>query len=49
VLSLEDDPEFADFLEKCLEINPEKRITAAEALNHPWLAKEEYSNAMSMN
>lgn len=26
-----------DLLEKMLRINPEKRITAAEALNHPWL------------
>ena len=25
-----------DFLAKCLEISPEKRLTAEEALLHPW-------------
>jgi serine/threonine protein kinase len=28
---------FADFLEKCLMIDPNKRITADDALNHPFL------------
>jgi len=27
----------ADFLEKCLVIDPKKRITADKALNHPFL------------
>ena len=27
-----------DFLEKCLDVNPTTRITASEALNHPFLA-----------
>ena len=26
-----------DFLERCLELDPEKRITPDEAMNHPWL------------
>jgi serine/threonine protein kinase len=26
-------------VEKCLEIDPEKRITPDEALQHPWLRK----------
>ncbi len=25
-----------DLIESCLQIKPEKRITALEALNHPW-------------
>lgn len=28
---------FADFLEKCLIIDPKKRIGSEEALNHPFL------------
>lgn len=28
---------FVDFLEKCLNINPEKRLTPKEALQHPFL------------
>lgn len=28
-----------DLVEKLLEINPVKRITAVEALNHPYLAQ----------
>ncbi|KAL0303845.1 UNVERIFIED_CONTAM: hypothetical protein Sradi_6252600 [Sesamum radiatum] len=42
--SLEDhlqisDPEFLDFLRYLLEINPERRPTAREALQHPWLSR----------
>lgn len=29
---------FADFLKYLLEINPERRPTAREALQHPWLS-----------
>ena len=29
-----------DLLSRLLEKNPEKRITAAEALNHPFLSKD---------
>ncbi|XP_011076696.1 dual specificity tyrosine-phosphorylation-regulated kinase 2 isoform X1 [Sesamum indicum] len=32
------DPEFLDFLRYLLEINPERRPTAREALQHPWLS-----------
>jgi len=28
---------FQDFLRRLLQWEPEKRMTAAEALNHPWL------------
>jgi len=28
---------FADFLEKCSQVDPVKRITADDALNHPFL------------
>lgn len=30
---------FKDFLEKTLIIDPKKRLTPEEALNHPFLAK----------
>jgi len=32
------DPFFLDFVRKLLEINPQKRLTAKEALDHPWLS-----------
>lgn len=28
---------FIDFLGRCLELNPEKRITPAEAFRHPFI------------
>lgn len=30
-------PEAKDLINKMLTINPSKRITAAEALKHPWI------------
>ncbi|XP_065214433.1 dual specificity tyrosine-phosphorylation-regulated kinase 2-like [Planococcus citri] len=38
-----DDPLFIDFITRCLEWNPEKRLTADEALQHEWL--RDYANA----
>jgi protein-serine/threonine kinase len=32
-------PEFSDFLARCLVLNPSKRASAAELLEHPFLAK----------
>ena len=29
--------QFIDFLEKCLELKPEKRIITEEAFQHPWI------------
>jgi cell division control protein 7 len=34
----EDEQEAVDFLKCCLELDPSKRITAQQALEHPWLA-----------
>jgi serine/threonine protein kinase len=34
------DPQFVDFLSYLLQINPRKRPTASEALEHPWLSSE---------
>lgn len=31
-------PEAKDLINKMLTINPSKRITAAEALKHPWIS-----------
>lgn len=33
------DLEFMDLMERMLTLNPSKRITAYEALNHPWIVK----------
>lgn len=30
---------FADFLDKCLHLIPEKRLTVKEALSHPFVVK----------
>lgn len=35
---------FADFVRSLLEINPKRRPTAKEALEHPWLSFE-YSHS----
>ena len=29
--------DFVDFLEKCLEMKPDKRIITEEAFQHPWI------------
>lgn len=34
------DPGFVEFVSYLLQVNPEKRPTAAEALNHPWLSHQ---------
>lgn len=33
--------EAIDLIKKLLTVSPEERITATEALNHPWITKEE--------
>jgi dual specificity tyrosine-phosphorylation-regulated kinase 2/3/4 len=38
-----DDQDFVDFITKCLEWDPEKRITPEDALKHPWILKERSS------
>ena len=32
-----EDEEFLEFVSKCLEIDPETRFSASEAMEHPWL------------
>ena len=32
------DPEFVEFIRFLLTIDPDKRPTASEALNHPWMS-----------
>jgi serine/threonine protein kinase len=41
-----DSPEFLDFLTSLLHLDPSKRPTAAEALEHPWLAQCKYSDGL---
>lgn len=38
-----------DFLQKLLEIDPEKRISAEEALYHPWLSQERVKTETLVN
>ena len=35
-----------DFLDLCMELNPNKRISAAEALQHPFLSDAEYDQGL---
>lgn len=32
-----EDDQFLDFLKLCLEIDPEKRLSASEAMEHQWI------------
>lgn len=34
-----DDPLFLDFIKRCLEWDPETRITPVQALRHAWLRR----------
>jgi serine/threonine protein kinase len=36
------DPEFVDFVRFCLTVDPNKRPTAGEALQHRWLTEVTY-------
>ena len=40
------DLKFVEFLERCLEIDPEKRIDAEDALNHPWIKGNKTKKSM---
>lgn len=42
-----EDAELLDLLKKLLEFDPAKRITAEQALHHPWLSK--YTNAKTVS
>lgn len=33
-------PHIQDLIEQCLKIDPEERITAEDALQHPWFSEE---------
>ena len=35
----EEDPDFLDFVEKCLDWNPETRMSPDDALRHVWILK----------
>ena len=39
---------FIDFITKCLEWEPELRITAEEALKHPWIKSQTRHNEFSV-
>ena len=40
LLGPDESPQLVDFLEKCITWNPRSRITALEALDHPWLQQK---------
>lgn len=42
-------PKLINFLMKLLEIDPEKRFSAAQALNHPWLSHEKKKSDLIFN
>lgn len=35
----EEDPDFTDFVCRCLEVDPRKRMTPDDALKHIWVLK----------
>ena len=35
----DEDPDFTDFVVKCLEMDPKKRLTPDDALKHLWVLK----------
>ena len=37
---------FIDFLNRCLELDPEERMSAEEALHHPWITGDEAATAL---
>ena len=41
-----EDQDFVDFIKSLLELDKEKRPTAAEAMKHPWLSKK-YSDGLN--
>ncbi|OMJ75978.1 hypothetical protein SteCoe_24787 [Stentor coeruleus] len=42
------DSDFLNFIEKCLEWNPTKRLTPDEALSHPWVKSQKPSSKSSI-
>lgn len=40
ILNENEDPELIDLLKKCLAMDPKKRSSANELLQHPWLTSE---------
>lgn len=40
--------EAVDLLDKMLTLNPEKRISAKEALNHPWIRSLEHTTVQPL-
>ncbi len=37
-----DDANFIDFIKCLLELDPEKRLSSKDAMNHPWIAESKY-------
>ncbi|CEL99750.1 unnamed protein product [Vitrella brassicaformis CCMP3155] len=40
------DERFVDFIDKCLQIDPVKRMTTGEALSHPWITEATYTDGL---
>jgi serine/threonine protein kinase len=41
-----DDPLFVDFIRQCLQIDPSKRISVLDALQHPWILSTDYPSVV---
>ena len=44
-----EDDEFLDFVRKCLEIDPETRFSASEAIEHPWVKSTLHDKFLKTN
>ena len=43
------DPQMIDFLRRCLDVNPDDRMTPSEALHHEWLRRRLRQHQQSVN
>jgi dual specificity tyrosine-phosphorylation-regulated kinase 2/3/4 len=37
---------FVDFISRCLELDPKDRLSAREAMHHPWITGDEAATAL---
>ena len=44
-----EDPDFLNFIQKCLVLDPAERLTCEQALRHPWLTRGNARSALMEN